>query len=174
MINISKDILNMLGESVVKYWSSENKKDFKYIKIDEIKKGKYTTSNEKRDINNALQYLKRRKYITIKKTENSKLVILTAKGAEQYTKYCNLVGAKRKGHNLTLVVLEIPEKKRELRDFVRRRLQENGFLLSGRGVYLSTHKINNNFKFMIHLFGLEKNIMWGEYKPECTGKIKSN
>lgn len=166
MINISKDILTRLGESVVKYWAGDKSKQFNYQQLNSFRKKIADSGVARRDIDNAFQYLRRRKYISINSFEKKKTIVLTAKGAAQYAKYCTLCGNKRRDNKLTLVCFEIPEQKRELRDFVRRRLQENGFILTGRGVYLSTHKINNNFKFMIHLYGLEKFIMWGEYKPE--------
>lgn len=166
MINISKEILTTLGESVVKYWAGDKSKQFKYQHLNGLKSKIADSGVACRDVDNAFQYLRRRKYISIKIIDKKKNVVLTAKGAAQYAKYCNLCGEKRRDNKLTLVCFEIPEQKRELRDFVRRRLQENGFILTGRGVYLSTNKINNNFKFMVHLYGLEKFIMWGEYKSE--------
>ncbi len=165
MQKYTKEILLLLGESVVSHWSKNGRgKEYQYLTLASLRK-KLGTGENGRSLANSLHYLNKRKYISYIGNTAERKLALTTKGAMQYVKYCSLVSTiKYSEDKQTLVSVEVPEKKRELRDLLRRRLLESGFELGGRGVYLSRHKLSSNFSFLVKVFGLEDHVHWGEYR----------
>lgn len=161
---LTKEILIALGTSVVKQLSNKKGQGFSYLSIKGLRNALYKKGYNQREVANSLYYLKLRKYINTDGGRDSQ-VALTTKGAIQYCKYCSLSSDKKLAEGyISIVVLEIPEQKRDLRDFLRRRLIESGFELFGRGVYTSrTLSINSeNLAFVLRLFALEKVVLWGQ------------
>lgn len=155
----------MVGQSVVDYWYQKTKgKKYNYQDINDIRKNLKDQGFESRSIVNAIYYLQYRKYISLSGTSGARKVILTTKGGLQYIKYCPLTTAKilKKPHK-SIVILSIPEDKRDLRDFLRRRLTENQFRPFSGSVYESNYQISSNFVFLVRFLGLRGLVELGEF-----------
>jgi len=163
MNRLSIDILNKLGEYFLGQLAT-GKKNYKYLDVQSVRKN-YKKIYPLRRITNAFYYLSRRKYIQYKQIDGRQKFILTTQGAMQYFKYCELVTDKLVGKNKSsIVIIEAPENKREVRDFLRRRLTENKFTKIGRGVYVSEYKLNSNLGLFSKLNNLEEFLYFGEFK----------
>ena len=159
MKDISKEFLGILGESVVGHLTKDPDKQYNYLTKEDIREKLFKSGYTARSINNVFYYLSTRKYI--KKGGNSR-VILTTRGAQYFAKTCPLLTDKiLKSGYLSIVVVEVPEKQREMRDFMRRRLRAAGFSTLGRGVYISEKEISVNFSFLVRLYGLQRFVLWG-------------
>lgn len=171
MSNASQRILITVGEQVVRHWrKGKEKEDYRYPNQGELRslltKQRFTS----RQGNNALHYLYRRGYlIKIDAPRDDKSIIkLTAKGAMQFLKYCPLItDEKLRDGDLSIVVLEIPESSRQIRDFLRHRLTDNGFKALSGGVYVCDRAIHDNFAFLIFLYKLKDRVTWGRFMPSA-------
>lgn len=160
MKDISKDFLGILGESVVKHLVKNVDKQYTYLTKNKIREKLFKAGYGTRSVNNVFYYLFTRKYI---KKNDGDSVALTARGAQYFAKTCPLLTQKKlKEGYVSIVVVEIPEEKREIRDFLRRRLSIAGFFKLGRGVYVSEKEISPNFSFLVRLYGLGSFVLWGK------------
>lgn len=164
MNRLSEKILIDLGESVVSYWYKKPKnKSFNYHKLKNIRTKIVDNSNSSRNFTNAIYYLYSRKYVSFMGSVSSRKVVLTARGGLQYIKYCSLKGRKILSHNKkSMIITDVPEDKREIRDFLRKRLVKNGFRSAASNVYISDFSINRNFIFLVYLLGVKDFVTWGE------------
>lgn len=163
MNKITVDILNLLGGNVLEQLNNKKSKK-KYLDVDTVRH-KLKEHYQFRRVTNAFYYLARRKYIQYKQEDGHQKLVLTTQGAMQYIKYCDLTNnVKLTGNKQSLVVVEVPENMREIRDFLRRRLTKCGFSRISRGVYVSRYKLSPNLKLMSRLYGLEKSLFFGEFK----------
>jgi|GEM_PF-1227176 len=162
MNNLSIEILKQLGAFFLKQVDS-SQKEIQYLEVKQVQK-LYNKQYPARRVTNALYYLLRRKYIQYKKNNGTKKFVLTTQGAMQYFKYCKFVtDIKLKEGVLSLVIIEAPEDRRDLRDFLRRRLKDSGFNRIGRGVYVSDYKIGLELGLFSKLYKLNDIVYFGEF-----------
>lgn len=91
--------------------------------------------------------LKRKRLISEKKTGDRTFYILTAKGAAELARRKILDCNKRlSGNNLCIVVFDIPESQRHVRDMFRRFLKEVGFKYVQQGVWIIDKDIVEAFR----------------------------
>jgi DNA-binding transcriptional regulator PaaX len=171
MINASQKILITIGEQVVRHWrKGKERAEYRYPSQGELRELLIKMKFTARQSNNALHYLYRRGYllkITAPKEDKS-IIKLTAKGAMQFLKYCPLVTNEKLGEgDLSIVVLEIPEASRQIRDFLRHRLTDNGFRALSGGVYVCDRVVHDNFAFLIYLYKLKERVSWGRFMPSA-------
>jgi hypothetical protein len=167
MEQLTVKLLTFLGQKVVRHLaSSGNDGASPYPALVEVKKFLKTTDNrDGRSVSNTLYYLKKRKYIKIISTENNKKVALTMLGARQFLQYCLLTENKTlKTGSSGLVILSVPEAERHYRDFLRNKLLDEGFVLLNNGVYSTSRKFSLYLPFLVRILGLEKYVIWGEFK----------
>ena len=168
MKNPTTKVLILLGQKVAKHLASgDDDGDFQYPTLREIKKFlKMGGAAEGRLISNALYYLKKRKYIKILESAGlDPKIALTVLGTRQFLKYCPLTEKRfaRRGSS-NLVILSVPEEERHYRDFLRKKLLNEGFVLLNNGVYGTNQKLSPYLPFMVKILRLEKYVVWGEFR----------
>lgn len=165
MNRLSEKILVKLGESVVNYWyKKQNNKIYNYHKLIDIRRRLINNSSSSRDFTNAIYYLQKRKYISFIGDGSGRKIVLTTKGGLQYIKYCSLVGRKILNYGKkSLIIIDVPEHRREIRDFLRKRLIKNGFRPASSNVYISGYRISRNFIFLVRLLEVKDFVTWGEF-----------
>jgi len=164
MQETSNRILTIIGERVVKHLQTKDKSQFKYPSLESIKAQLRVQGIDATSIINALYYLRRRKYIKHTRQNHTTTIVLTAKGAIQYVKFCPLLlpSTHKKGCQ-SMVIIRVSEKNRSTRDFLRRRLLQAGFSHQGQGIYVSPRKISANLDLLVKLFALEVQLLAGEF-----------
>ena len=166
MNTTTRRALIILGENVVGQLRNSSRLS-KYVSLNLLKNKLAISGSKSRQNICALNYLKSRGYIKIEKPNSSALpiVVLTGKGAMQYLKYCTFVNNYKLPKAIkTLVILTVPETERGIRDFLRRRLVENGFKMESGGIYSSIYKLNDNFSFLVHLSDISDYVKYGEFR----------
>lgn len=163
MKKLSKEILNYIGEYFLSQVGTRTKKHT-YLGVETVRKY-YAKDYSVRQLTNALHYLRRRKYIQYKQDGTDRQFVLTTQGAMRFFIYCDFVTKQKVGDGkMSLVVVEAPEEKRAVRDFLRRRLTQSGFKKISRGVYLSEYRLNANLSLYSKLYGLKDIMYAGEFK----------
>lgn len=99
---------------------------------------KYERKKARTSFGQFVYYLKKQGYIKIKNLEGEKAVLLTKKGAEKVlkTKFKLEKRERRKDGKWLMVLFDIPEKKRKLRNFFREYLQVLGFKMLQKSVWV--------------------------------------
>ena len=57
-----------------------------------------------------------------------------------------------------MVMFDIPEEKRKIRDWLRKQLKLWGFIMIQQSVWFGKGKLTDNFKNHLELLGIKKNI----------------
>ena len=106
---------------------------------------KYQKERSRKDFNQFIYYLKRKGYIKIKNLESRQAIALTPKGAEKALRAKFTMGErpKRKDGKWLMVVFDVPEKKRRLRDFFREYLKSLGFKMLQRSIWVCPFDVIN-------------------------------
>lgn len=165
MNKATREALIILGENVVSQLQ-KNVKLANYLTLKQLKNKLNKINIKGKTLSSAIIYLKYSSYIKLEKSQKGELsVVLTGKGARQYLKYCTILSnTKHKFGSQTLVAINIPEKERAVRDFMRRRLTEAGFAHEASGLYTSDCRLSKNFSFIVSLLGISNYIKYGDFK----------
>ncbi len=120
-------------------------------RIIQKRKSKYTFKK-------LIDHLSKAGYIKVKSLGAKKGVILTQKGMEKVLKIglYKMKKRKRKDGEWVMVIFDIPEKKRKLRDFFREQLQILGFKELQKSVWVSPYDVLKEVQFLIQRFSLTK------------------
>lgn len=115
------------------------------------RKSKYTFKN-------LINYLSKAGYIEIKSLKAKKGIILTQKGMDRVFRTGLLKTTKnqRRDKKLLMVIFDIPEKKRKLRDFFRTELQVLGFQELQKSVWISPYDVLREVQCLIKRFFIQK------------------
>jgi len=102
-------------------------------------KRKYEKENARRQFSQFISYLKKQGYIRIKNLEQKQGVLLTRKGVERVLKIRLKMKEKKKRPDgkWQMVIFDIPERKRSLRDIFRENLQILGYKMFQQSVWVS-------------------------------------
>jgi len=105
-----------------------------------------------------VRYLKAKGYIKVKSLEPNEAIILTRKGMEKVLKTALLLKEKkkRKDGKWLMVIFDIPEKKRSLRDFFRENLQILGFKYLQKSIWVCPYDVLEEIQGLIIKYDLEK------------------
>ncbi len=121
----------------------------------------------KRQIANAYYYLKKRKYIKLRQDIAGRTTIaLTLLGAMRYLKKFPLTAQDKKLPRGTksIIILNIPETRRSLRDFLRHKLSRDKFAHPARGLYISDFQLCTHMAQFAEVLKLKNYLIWGEFK----------
>lgn len=136
------DIYNFLEKTgeVMNEFSFLNRKmrSLRYcVEIDRLRR-KYERKKAKTSFGQFIYHLKKQGYIKVKNLEGKKAMLLTKKGAEKVlkTKFKLEKKEKRKDGKWLMVLFDIPEKKRKLRNSFREYLQILGFKMLQKSVWV--------------------------------------
>lgn len=116
----------------------------------------YRRRLERKRFNNLLYYLKRSGYIKISNTEEKQGIMLTLKGARKALKMKlrNTLKKRRKDEKWVMIIFDIPEKKRGLRDMLRQFLVVLGYEKLQESVWVSPYDVFNETSDFLHGYDL--------------------
>lgn len=102
-------------------------------------------------------YLKRKGYIRIKNLEHKKGILLTAKGAEKVLQIQDKIEQKqkRKDGKWQMVIFDIPEKKKGLREILRGALQALGYQRLQDSVWICPYEAEKETEEVIQEYGID-------------------
>ena len=122
----------------------------------EIRK-RYQRKIGKRRFADLLYYLKKQGYIEVPEWEYKSGIMITPKGFEKIIAAQNKIKGKklRKDGKWEMVIFDIPEKKRKLRDGLRSGLKKLGYKLLQKSVWVSPYDILEQTEKVIREHNLE-------------------
>lgn len=103
----------------------------------------YQKQKARRNFSQFINYLSEQGYIRIKSLEATKGIILTRKGAKKAlrAKRRTKEKQKRKDGHWVMIIFDIPENKRSLRDFLRSALIELGYMPLQKSVWVCPYDV---------------------------------
>ena len=103
-------------------------------------------------------YLKKKGYIKVKGLEPQEGIILTSKGMGKILKIVleKAEKKKRKDGKWLMVIFDIPERKRKLRDLFRKNLQILGFKFFQKSIWISPYDVLEEVQRIVQKYDLEK------------------
>lgn len=103
-------------------------------------------------------YLKKKGYIKVKGLEPREGIILTSKGMEKVLKIAlkKTEKKRRKDGKLIMVIFDIPEKKRKIRNLFREDLQILGFRFFQKSIWVCPYDVLEEAQGIIQRYNLEK------------------
>lgn len=112
------------------------------VEIDRLRK-KYERKKAKTNFSQFVYYLKKKGYIKIKSLEGKRGIILTKKGAGKAleTKFKIEKKKKRKDGKWIMLMFDIPEKQRKIRDLFRSNLYFLGFKMLQQSVWICPYDV---------------------------------
>jgi len=105
-----------------------------------------------------IYYLKKNGYIKIKSLENKQGIILTKKGAEKVLKTKLRLREKRprKDGKWQMVIFDIPERKRDLRDLFRETLHILGYKMFQQSVWVCPYNVLKETEVIVQKYSLDR------------------
>ena len=103
-------------------------------------------------------YLKKKGYIRVKSLEPQEGIILTSAGMEKVLKItlAKTEKKRRKDGKWIMVIFDIPERKRKMRDLFREALQVLGFKFFQKSIWVCPHDVLKEIQGIIQKYTLEK------------------
>jgi len=95
--------------------------------------------------------LRRNKYVTVKKKDNKSFYRLTPKGRFEFLKLLHLekIFKTKWDGRWRVVIFDIPEKERQRRDYLRKKLKELRFVYLQESVYITPHPLTSELDQML-------------------------
>ena len=122
----------------------------------------YQKTKNKKDFSQFLYYLRKNGYVKIKNMEGGKAIILEKKGFKKIlsTKFKNfkLKDKKRKDGKCIMLIFDIPENRRILRDLLREVLYNLGYKMLQQSVWICVYEVEKETKFFLQQNDLDKYI----------------
>ena|SRR3972149_8962360 len=171
MVNPVEALLEYLGQKIIRHVRSHRPLgEFSYPTLSHCRRHLKILGYDHRQTANALYYLKKRKYIKLrKKTKPSEVaILLTLSGTIRFLKEYPLVDIRRtiSPPKRNIFIVAVPESKRRIRDFLRLKLTKDGFALVARGIYSTNHPFSPHIRFFIELLNLQPYVLWGEFREK--------
>lgn len=117
----------------------------------------YERNQAKRQFTQFINYLKKKGYIKIKNLEQKEGIILTKKGVEKALKAMLRLKErkKRSDDKWQMIIFDIPEKKRQLRDLLRENLQILGYKMLQKSIWVCPYDILKDTERIIREHSLD-------------------
>lgn len=130
-----------------------------YWEIEKLKR-KYEREKRRRNFYQFLYYLKKKGYIKIENLEGKKGILLTKKGKQEALKikFKTMKKKRRKDGKLEMLIFDIPEKYRKLRDIFRNHLKFLGYQMLQKSVWLTPFDVFKETEKLIREYSLDKYI----------------
>ena len=118
----------------------------------------YERKKAKRYFAQFIDYLSGKGYIKIKNLEQKQGIILTKKGAEKALKTKLRLEEKKKRSDgkFQMIIFDIPEKKRYLRDLLRENLQILGYKMLQKSIWVCPHDVLKETEKIIREYSLDQ------------------
>lgn len=106
-------------------------------------KHKWWRINDRKKFSKLIYYLKKKGLIKIKNLENKKAIFLTPWGSERILKikYKMMDKKRRKDGKWQMIIFDIPEKKRHLRDLLRENLNLLGYRMLQKSIWVCPYDV---------------------------------
>jgi len=111
----------------------------------------------KQEFNQLVYYLKKKGYIKIKNLEQNKGVILTKKGEEKVLRIKFKIRRKeeRSDKKWQMIIFDIPEKKRHLRDLLRDKLCLLEYRMLQQSIWVCPYDVQKETEFILRKYSLD-------------------
>lgn len=132
-------------------------KEVCYSDLYRLKK-KYARERTKKQFSRLVYYLKRKGYIKIKNLEQKKGIMLTRKGAEKVLKI-RLKSTERKlrkDGKWQMIIFDIPEEKRHLRDLLRENLYILEYKMLQQSVWVCPYDVLKETEGILRRYNLDQ------------------
>jgi predicted transcriptional regulator len=105
-----------------------------------------------------IHYLKKKGWIRVKELEGKKAVILTSEGLEKVFKIKHkfLKKEKRKDKKWLMVIFDIPEKKKKIREIFREYLKNLGYQKFQKSIWICPYEVLKETQELIRKYSLER------------------
>jgi len=136
--------------------SREFFKEARYHDLYKLKRA-YEKGKSRKYFSQFIYYLKKRGYIKIKNLEQKKGVMITRKGLEKALKVRFKIKEKRmrKDGKYQMVIFDIPERKRKLREIFREYLQILGYKMFQQSVWICPYDVYKETEEIVRKFSLD-------------------
>ncbi|PIQ69388.1 MAG: CRISPR-associated endonuclease Cas2 [Candidatus Tagabacteria bacterium CG_4_10_14_0_2_um_filter_40_13] len=122
---------------------------------------------DRKQLYHVLRSLKLNGFVeTIKKSQNVEKIYLNEKGKNKWLQ-CQLRNLKTRkaktwDKKWRIVLFDIPESKRKIRDALRKKLKNLGFLEFQKSVFIYPYPARDEINFIINYFNIEDNVYYLE------------
>jgi len=120
-------------------------------------KHEWSRAIDRKKFSKLIYYLKKRGLIKIKNLENKKALIVTPPGEERVLKikYKIMDKKRRKDGKWQMVIFDIPEKKRHLRDLLRKTLIFLGYKMLQKSIWISPDDVAKETEEFLRRYSLD-------------------
>lgn len=123
-------------------------------------------SMDRKQLYHILRSLRLNGFVKIVKQQNTEKIYLNRKGKAQWLRYqfknLSLKTKKRWDKKWRIVLFDIPESKKKIRDALRRKLKQIGFLEFQKSVFIYPFGCGDEINFIINFFDIEENVYYLE------------
>jgi DNA-binding transcriptional regulator PaaX len=119
---------------------------YQYVYRDRIRlRREYERQNAKKTFSRFVRYLQEQGYIKVKALEGAKGIVLTVKGAERVLRVKRKVKEKkkRKDGKWIMIIFDIPEKRKQAREYLRAALADLGYQKLQQSVWVCPYDVYN-------------------------------
>lgn len=127
--------------------------DFESVKM----KHEWQRMIERKKFSKLIYSLKKKGLIKIKNLENKKAILLTPLGKEKVLKikYKIVPKKKRKDGKWLMIIFDIPEKKRHLRDLLREHLILLGYQMLQKSIWICPYEVSKETEEFLRFHSLD-------------------
>jgi len=117
----------------------------------------WSKKEEKKKFSQLIYYLKKKGYIKIKNLEQKQAILITKKGAERVLRMelKTIEKKKRPDGRWQMIIFDIPEKKRDLRNLLRENLYLLGYKMLQQSVWISPYDILKETEAILRTYSLD-------------------
>lgn len=161
-IGLTETILRLLESEVrvIGLMLSKPSTGYMIQKIDQIT----SQMDEKYRVRAAIKRLEKQGYIRWKKENNKAVLILEPRGKQKIKEYdLNKISLKKTSHwdgMYRVIIFDIPEKKKNARENLRRKLKELEFYRLQKSVFVSPYECRDEIGYLGSVYGIEKHIQY--------------
>ena len=152
------DVYNLI-EKVDETFDLFGKRTMKDVYCPELYKlkKKYQRKKARRQFSRLVYYLKKKGYIKIKNLEQKQAILITKKGADKILKIRFKARQKKKRTDgkWQMVIFDIPERKRSLRDLLRENLQLLGYKMLQQSIWVCPYDVSKETESIIRKYSLD-------------------
>lgn len=120
---------------------------------------KYRNERNRAQFNQLVYRLKRNNYIKVKSLKENKAVILTKRGLDKALRVKFIMEKsphiKRKDGKWTMIIFDIPEKRRKLRSLLRSILQNQGYKIFQQSVWITPYDVFGKTEELLQAYSLD-------------------
>ena len=121
-------------------------------------KQRHKRKKARQEFSRLIYYLKKKDYIKIKNLEQNKGIILTKKGAEKVLKVKFKIKDKQKrsDERWQMIIFDIPEKKRWLRDLLRDNLRILNYKMLQQSIWICPYDVQKETEFILKKHSMDQ------------------